>query len=108
MILTIFRSRLRPEHQDEYARVAARIHELGTRMPGFVSIKPFTADDGERVSIVAFESQETHDAWRDHPEHRLAQQLGRERFYGEFSIEVCQVVRESRFPVEISDSAATP
>src|SRR5262249_23661680 len=97
MILTIFPSRLRPEHAREDAGVPDRIHELGTRMRGFVSIKTFTADDGERVSIVAFESWETHDAWRGHPEHVEAQRLGREKFYSEFSIEVCEVVRESRF-----------
>jgi heme-degrading monooxygenase HmoA len=98
MIITIFRSRLRPEHQAEYGKVAERIHELGTQMPGFLSIKTYTADDGERVSIVAFASQKTHDAWRNHLEHREAQRLGREKFYSEFTIQVCEVIRESRFP----------
>ncbi len=94
MILTIFRSRLRPEHLDEYREVAERIHALAVAMPGFVSIKTFTAEDGERVSIVEFATREAHNAWRDHPEHREAQRLGRERFYSEFSIRVCEVVRE--------------
>jgi heme-degrading monooxygenase HmoA len=98
MIVTIFRSRLRPEHADEYGRVADRIHELATRQPGFVSIKPYTAADGERVSIVTFETWETHDAWRDHPEHREAQRLGREKFYSEYSIEVGEIDRQYRFP----------
>ena len=46
-------------------------------MPGFVDFKSFVADDGERVSIVTFASVETHRAWRDHPEHRAAQHMGR-------------------------------
>jgi heme-degrading monooxygenase HmoA len=98
MIVTIFRSRLRPEHADEYAATAERIHDLATRQPGFVSIKSYTAADGERVSIVTFETWETHDAWRNHPEHREAQRLGRERYYSEFSIEVGEVERQYRFP----------
>jgi heme-degrading monooxygenase HmoA len=97
MIITIFRSRLRPEHQAEYALWAERIHDLAVAMPGFVSIKTFTADDGERVSIVEFESEATHQAWRDHPEHRVAQQLGRSKFYAEYRIDVCTNVRTSRF-----------
>lgn len=97
MIVTIFRSRLRPEHIDEYARVAERIHDLATKQPGFVSIQAYSAEDGERVSIVAFETLETHDAWRDHPEHREAQRLGRERFYSEYSLQVCRVERQYGF-----------
>jgi heme-degrading monooxygenase HmoA len=98
MVLTIFRSRLRPEYRDEYGTVAERMDELARGMPGFVSLKTFTAEDGERVSIVEFASEETQAAWRDHPEHRQAQQLGRERFYSEFTIQVCRVERQSRFP----------
>lgn len=94
MIVTIFRSRLRPDHLEEYGRVADRMHELASAMPGFVSFKTFTAADGERVSLVEFESWETHEAWRNHPEHRLAQQLGREKFYAEFRIQVCLVERD--------------
>lgn len=63
-------------------------------MPGFVSFKTFAAPDGERVSIVVFESWSTHRAWRVHPEHIVAQRLGREQFYAQFHISVCEVVRE--------------
>jgi heme-degrading monooxygenase HmoA len=94
MIVTIFRSRLRPEHQAEYSQMAERMHHLAERMPGFVSIKTFSAPDGERVSIVEFESEAAHTAWREHPEHRIAQRLGRERFYSEFRIQVCRVERD--------------
>ncbi|MGH7954169.1 MAG: antibiotic biosynthesis monooxygenase family protein, partial [Limisphaerales bacterium] len=49
MIVTIFRSRLRLEHREEYERWAKRIHDIALTMPGFISIKTFAADDGERV-----------------------------------------------------------
>lgn len=68
--------------------------ELAKAMPGFVSFKNFTAPEGARVSIIEFESEETHKAWRDHPEHRVAQKLGREKFYAEFKIQVCSVVQQ--------------
>jgi heme-degrading monooxygenase HmoA len=93
MIITIFRSRLRPENQEAYQQMAARMHELAQGMPGFLSLKTFTAQDGERVSIVEFESEETHNAWRANPEHMKAQRLGRELFYSEFQIQVCKVER---------------
>lgn len=88
MIVTIFRSRLRPEHEHEYHECADRTEALGRAMPRFVSIKTLYARDGKRVSIVEFDSAETHEAWRNHPGHVEAQRLGRERFYSEFKIQV--------------------
>ncbi|HYC00156.1 MAG TPA: antibiotic biosynthesis monooxygenase [Candidatus Limnocylindrales bacterium] len=100
MILTIFRSRLRPEHVHEYEQTAQRIEALARTMPGFVSIKTFAAGDGERVSIVEFSSREAHDAWRSHPEHLRAQELGREKFYSFYSIDVCDPVRRYSWELE--------
>ena len=98
MVITIFRSRLRPEHQEEYAQWATRIHEIAVRMPGFISIKTFTAEDDERVSIVEFESEETMQAWREQADHRQAQELGRKLFYSQYHIQVCRIVRDYSFP----------
>ena len=97
MVITLFRSRLRPEAHAEYERWARRMVELASQQPGFVAIKTFAAVDVERVSIVEFESEAAHGAWRDHPEHREAQRLGRERFYAEFQIQVCSPVRRYAF-----------
>lgn len=97
MVITIFRSRLRPEHTEEYERWAAKIHALAAQMPGFISIKTFTAEDGERVSIVEFESEETLLAWRNQPDHKQAQELGRKLFYSQYHIQVCQPVRDYSF-----------
>jgi hypothetical protein len=36
-------------------------------------------------------------AWREHPEHREAQELGRVAFYAEFQIQVCSVIRQYGF-----------
>lgn len=100
MILTIFRSRLRPEHLVEYEAMAKRMDDLAKTMPGFISIKTFTAPDGERVSLVEFDSEENHQAWRQHPAHREAQRLGHERFYSEFQIQVCRVERAHGMPTK--------
>jgi heme-degrading monooxygenase HmoA len=97
MVVTVFLSRLRPEHAGEYAEMADRMRELAKGMAGFVSFKTFRAQDGERVSIIEFESEETLRAWRDHPEHRKAQELGRSAFYAELQIQVCSVIRRYGF-----------
>ncbi len=94
MIVTIFRSRLDPAQADAYREAAARMRSLAAAMPGFVSFKTFSAEDGERVSIIEFESEEALRAWREHPEHRKAQTLGRNSFYTEYRIQVCSILRQ--------------
>ena len=97
MVIAVFRSRLRPEHADEFRELAARMLELAESMPGFISYKLYTSEDGERASIVEFESPEHLRAWREHPEHREAQKTGRERFYESYTLHVAEPTRESRF-----------
>ncbi|HYZ98700.1 MAG TPA: antibiotic biosynthesis monooxygenase [Acidimicrobiales bacterium] len=96
-VVTVFRSRLRPEALDEYGPRAAEMVALAKTMPGLVDVKGFTADDGERVTLVTFADAESQRAWREHPDHRRAQHDGRDRFYAEFSIQVCDCTRVQSF-----------
>ena len=43
---------------------------------------------------------EALDAWRNQPEHRATQHLGRERFFARYRIEVCETVRSCEFEAE--------
>ncbi len=61
--------------------ITNRMEELARTVRGFNSIKTFYAKDGERVSIVEFETEEAHNVKKNHPEHREAPRLGGERFY---------------------------
>lgn len=97
MIVTVFRSRLMPGLREDYIALVDRMVELAAAMPGYISHKGFFAEDGERCTIVEFESEEAQRAWRMHPEHRAAQKKGREIYYSEYSIQICNVVRESKF-----------
>jgi len=97
MIVTVFRSRLMPDVRQDYVALADRMNEIARTMPGYISHKGFFAEDGERVTVVEFEDEEAMRAWRMHPEHRAAQKLARERFYAEYSVQICEVKRESRF-----------
>ena len=94
MIVTVFRSRLRPGVGDEYLALVDKIAAIARTMPGYVSHKGFFADDGERVTIVEFEHEEGMRAWRTNPEHLAAQKLARARYYTEYH---CTLDRESKF-----------
>ena len=100
MIVTVFRSRVRPEAQQEYLQWLGRIAALAKTMPGYISHKGFAAEDGERVTIVEFESEEAQRAWRMHPEHAAAQKKGRQEFYSEYRLQICSVLRETLHPAK--------
>ena len=85
-IVTVFRSRVRKETLGEYVPLATRMSELATKMPGYLSHKGFVADDGERVTIVEFASEEAHRAWAQQVEHVAAQKKGRSTFYSARSL----------------------
>ena len=102
-VVTVFRNRLRSEGIAEYRDTSARMTELARAMPGYVDAKTFTADDGERVTVVTFADAESHRAWRDHPEHREAQRAGVDRFYDEYSIQVASLTYEHTFVRDASE-----
>lgn len=106
MIVTVFRSRLRPGLRDEYVALVDRMAEIASTMPGYISHKGFFADDGERVTIVEFEQEEGLTAWRRHPEHIAAQKLARQKYYTAYHVQVCTLARESKFTAQDSAQSA--
>lgn len=96
-VLTVFRNRLDPDAADDYGALSPHILRLAQSMPGFVDAKTFTAADGERVTVVTFADRASHEAWRDHPEHRDAQRRGIAEFYAEYRIQVADVTHDRHF-----------
>jgi heme-degrading monooxygenase HmoA len=97
MIVVVFRSRLTPEAGADYGDMAAEMAETAKGMPGFIEVKGFTAEDGERLTLVWWQDRETLAAWRNHPRHQIAQQTGRSKWYEYYKIEVAEVIRDGVF-----------
>jgi len=88
MLIVLFRSRLRDDAGPGYQDMAAEMLATAKTMPGFIDYQHFTAEDGERLTLVRWQDEETLRGWRGHERHRLAQRLGREQWYSEYHIEV--------------------
>jgi len=97
VVVTIFRSRLKPENQQEYYEWAARMSALAKTMPGYVSHKGFVAEDGERVTLVEFADEASQRAWATNLQHVEAKKKGRADFYTEYKLQICRIERESSF-----------
>lgn len=98
-MVTLFWSRFRDDIEETaYREDAERIHTLAQSTPGFISIKTYQAADGERLSVIMFETDEQQTEFRERAEHRAAQQRGRESYYQSYRLLVCESRREHRWP----------
>jgi heme-degrading monooxygenase HmoA len=99
MVVILFELKKRPEADvPEYRAMLARMEEIVTAMPGYISSEDFVSEDGARdLSIVRFESLEALEAWRIHPEHLEAQRLARQIYFESYHIQVLTTVREYDF-----------
>lgn len=96
-MLILFRSRLTSAAGDDYAAMAESMDAHARTFPGFVDVKSFTADDGERLTVVWWKDAESLAAWANDARHRAAQHAGRERWYGYYKMDVAEIVRVSSF-----------
>lgn len=98
MIVVLFSTKSSPDEPKlEHQERSVRMHEIVEAMPGFVSYKEYVAEDGERLILARFESEEALHEWGTHPEHREAQRRGREAYFDQYWIQVCRTIRERRW-----------
>ena len=96
MIVVLFRSKL-VNAPDGYDVMAQEMEDLARTMPGFVDVKAYKAEDGERLTVVWWENEETLKGWRENVRHRVAQRIGREQWYDYYKLEVAEIVRKNIF-----------
>lgn len=78
-----------------YAQMAQRMVELATSQPGFLGMESARQEVG--ITISYWENLEAIRNWKQHAEHLIAQQLGRERWYAAYKTRICKVEREYGF-----------
>jgi heme-degrading monooxygenase HmoA len=98
LLVVIFRARVR-ELDDEYARVAARMRELAITEFGCLEFHA-VSEGADEVALSYWPDEDSIRRWRNHPEHLLAQQAGRQRWYESFSVQVAGITREYRGKAE--------
>ncbi len=95
MMAVVFRSRLSPDVDEDSAKRSAEMFGYAPKMPGFRSVKGCTAEDGESLALVEFDTTEQLEASPKHAAHLQAQREGRDEFYSEYRVQVCELVRPS-------------
>ncbi|WP_298859638.1 antibiotic biosynthesis monooxygenase [uncultured Gimesia sp.] len=83
--------------QEGYTETATRMEELARQQSGFLGIESFRSSDGDGVTISYWKDLPSIQAWKQNPEHQTAQQLGKQKWYKNFTIEVARIESASHF-----------
>ena len=80
-----------------YGKMAEVIDALAKQQPGFLRVESVREEEGKGITVSYWESLEAIQAWKANAKHLTAQQLGKEKWYTHYQVEICQVMKEYSF-----------
>ena len=98
--VVIFRSTRKLDDGSVYSEWSEKMETLVKTIDGYE--KHFGFRDPETrdgVTISYFSSLEAISEWKNLADHGTAQRFGRENFYEEYSVQVCEILRDYEFRV---------
>lgn len=96
MFVVIFRARVR-QFDAEYSAMAARMRELALSQFGCLDFTATTEGEQE-IAVSYWPDEASIRAWKQHAEHLAAQQLGRDRWYASYEVDIAEVKRRYSRP----------
>jgi len=94
MIVSLFGdTQVRPGKEEQEARLVDRLEPILRGMPGFISSKYYTAEDGEVVGIIRFETRAQLESFVHEGNHGRMQASANE-FYASFWVQSAEVYNE--------------
>ncbi len=80
----------------DYFDLAAELRPELEAIDGFISVERFSSlsDEGKLLSISFWSDEEALNQWREHHQHRQAQQKGRGEIFKDYRIRVAKVIRD--------------
>ena len=81
-----------------YADMAQRMTQLVEQQPGYIG-KHTSMEGNRELTISYWESLAAIKAWKAHPEHRTAQELGRSKWYADYQVQVTRIDRFYKSPL---------
>src|SRR5258708_35592710 len=97
MQIILFRSKLTDQAGEDYQTMNAEMESLVRQNPGFIDVKSYKSEDGERLTVVWWRDEKSLLEWRNLMRHREAQSTGRQKWYQYYNMEVATVTRTSNF-----------
>lgn len=92
-VSVIFVAQRTNEGAEAYAAAAQAMDRLAAEQPGYVGMDSVRGSDGLGITVSYWQSDADARAWRDHGEHALIRDAGRDRWYSDYSLHVAEVTR---------------
>ncbi len=92
MYAVIFRAEIN-EIDESYSKMASRARDLAINKYGCVDFTAVT-EGKQEIAISYWTTKEQISAWKNDPEHKQAQELGRSKWYKSYSVQVVEIIRE--------------
>ncbi len=82
--------------KDEYLQLAAALRGEVEQIDGFISVERFESlyEEGKLLSLQFWRDDGAIARWRNHLEHRKAQEFGRNGMFANYRLRVAEVVRD--------------
>ncbi|MCG5252402.1 antibiotic biosynthesis monooxygenase family protein [Brevibacillus agri] len=84
----------RTEGDRGYGEMAGRMVELAAGQPGFLGVESVRDESGFGITVSYWSSLDAIRDWKRHEEHRVAQEKGRQMWYGHYITRICKVERD--------------
>lgn len=86
------------QNDDAYSDAAVRMGELATKQPGYLGIESVRdPGTGQGITVSYWRTEADAAAWKKVAEHAEIQQIGRERWYSSYAVQVATVTRTYSF-----------
>lgn len=81
---------------DVYAATSAELRTVLDEVDGFGGVERFEScsEPGKFVALGFFDDEGAVARWRNHPAHRRAQELGRNRYFTNYRLRMAELVRD--------------
>ncbi len=91
----IFTSTRTENDADGYAVMAENMRALAEQQEGFLGME--SARNALGITVSYWKTPEAIRNWKNHAEHTLARQAGREKWYASFTVRIARVEKEYSF-----------
>ena len=92
MYVVIFKATIK-QLDAEYSQYAERLRQKAIQQYHCQKFESYTEDDQE-IALSYWRNLEDIHAWKKDTEHLTAQSIGQEKWYANYSVEVCQIAQQ--------------
>ena len=90
-------SNQRTDGDNDYESMATKMLELAAQQDGYLGVESVRGADGFGITNSFWDSLENIAKWRNHAEHTLARNQGREQWYAQYFTRIAKVERDYGF-----------